>query len=98
MVIEYARNVVGLAGASSTEFDPEAKHPVIATMAEQVEILQSGEMGGTMRLGRFTAKLKPGSIVEELYGAPTSEERHRHRYEVNNSYRDQIGEAGLVFS
>ncbi len=98
IVIEYARNVVGLAGASSTEFDPEAKHPVIATMAEQVEILQSGEMGGTMRLGRFTAKLKPGSIVEELYGAPTSEERHRHRYEVNNSYRDQIGAAGLVFS
>jgi CTP synthase len=98
MVIEYARNVVGLAGASSTEFDPEAKHPVIATMAEQVEILQSGEMGGTMRLGRFTAKLKPGSIVEELYGAPTSEERHRHRYEVNNTYRDQIGAAGLVFS
>ncbi|NDH65529.1 MAG: hypothetical protein EBY26_04030, partial [Microbacteriaceae bacterium] len=98
MVIEYARNIVGLGGASSTEFDPEAAHPVIATMAEQVEILKSGEMGGTMRLGRYTAKLQPGSIVESLYDAPTSEERHRHRYEVNNSYRSQIAEAGLVFS
>ncbi len=98
MVIEYARNIVGLSGASSTEFDPQATHPVIATMAEQVEILKSGEMGGTMRLGRYTAKLQPGSIVESVYGASTSEERHRHRYEVNNAYRAQIAEAGLVFS
>ncbi len=98
MVIEYARNIVGLSGASSTEFDPEAQHPVIATIAEQVEILKAGEMGGTMRLGRYTAKLKPGSIVESLYDAPTSEERHRHRYEVNNAYRTQISDAGLVFS
>ncbi len=98
MVIEYARNVVGIADASSSEFDPESKNPVIATMAEQVAILESGDLGGTMRLGRYTAKLKPGSIVEALYGAPTSEERHRHRYEVNNSYREQISNAGLVFS
>jgi CTP synthase len=98
MVIEYARNMVGLEGASSTEFDPEAKYPVIATMAEQVDILAAGDMGGTMRLGLYEAKLKPGSIVEEVYGAPSVSERHRHRYEVNNSFRDQISEAGLVFS
>jgi CTP synthase len=98
MVIEYSRNVVGIADASSSEFDPESKNPVIATMAEQVAILESGDLGGTMRLGLYTAKLQPGSIVESLYEAPTSEERHRHRYEVNNAYRPQIAEAGLVFS
>jgi CTP synthase len=98
MVIEYARNEAGLDGASSTEFDPEAKYPVIATMAEQVDILAAGDMGGTMRLGKYTAALKPGSIVAEVYGSDTSEERHRHRYEVNNTFRDQISAAGLVFS
>jgi CTP synthase len=98
MVIEYARNEAGLEGASSTEFDPEAKYPVIATMAEQVDILAAGDMGGTMRLGKYTAALKPGSIVAEVYGSNTSEERHRHRYEVNNTFRDQISAAGLVFS
>jgi CTP synthase len=98
MVIEYARNVVGLEGASSTEFDPDAKYPVIATMAEQVDILAAGDMGGTMRLGMYAAKLKPGSIVADVYGSESIEERHRHRYEVNNSYRNQISEAGLVFS
>jgi CTP synthase len=98
MVIEYARNEAGLEGASSTEFDPEAKYPVIATMAEQVDILAAGDMGGTMRLGTYTAALKPGSIVESVYGSSTSEERHRHRYEVNNAFRDQIAAAGLVFS
>ena len=98
MVIEFARSKAGLAGASSTEFDPEAKYPVIATMAEQVDILASGDMGGTMRLGLYEAKLKSGSIVAEVYGAESIEERHRHRYEVNNNYRAQIAEAGLVFS
>ena len=98
MVIEYARNIVGLAGASSTEFDPDAKYPVIATMAEQVDILASGEMGGTMRLGLYEAKLKPGSIVAEVYESELVSERHRHRYEVNNSFRDEIAAAGLVFS
>ena len=98
MVIEFARSKAGLAGASSTEFDPEAKYPVIATMAEQVDILASGDMGGTMRLGLYEAKLKAGSIVAEVYGAESIEERHRHRYEVNNNYRAQIAEAGLVFS
>lgn len=98
MVIEYSRNVAGLEGASSTEFDPDAKYPVIATMAEQVDILAAGDMGGTMRLGTYTAALKSGSIAERVYGSSTSEERHRHRYEVNNKYRDQISAAGLVFS
>lgn len=99
MVIEYARNVAGLAGASSTEFDPEAAHPVIATMAEQVDILSGrGDMGGTMRLGLYDAVLTEGSLVRELYGQPTAQERHRHRYEVNNAYRQQIADAGLVFS
>ena len=98
MVIEYSRNIVGLDGASSTEFNPEAKYPVIATMAEQVDILAAGDMGGTMRLGLYEAKLKPGSIVAEVYGSELIDERHRHRYEVNNTYRDQISNAGLVFS
>ena len=98
MVIEYARNVVGLDGASSTEFDPDAKYPVIATMAEQVDILAAGDMGGTMRLGTYTAKLTPGSIVAGVYGSTESQERHRHRYEVNNNFREQIGAAGLQFS
>jgi len=98
MVIEYARNKAGLAGASSSEFDPETEFPVIATMEEQVEIIAGGDLGGTMRLGLYPADLAEGSIVEELYGAPVASERHRHRYEVNNSYRAQIADAGLWFS
>jgi len=98
MVIEYSRNVLGLEGASSTEFEPDTKYPVIATMAEQVEILASGDMGHTMRLGLFEAKLTPGSVVAEAYGKTTVQERHRHRYEVNNSFRDQLSAAGLSFS
>ncbi|MDA0289703.1 MAG: CTP synthase [Actinomycetota bacterium] len=99
MVIEYARSHANLAGASSTEFDPDAQHPVIATMAEQVDIVSGqGDMGGTMRLGLYEAALKKGSIVAELYGAPTITERHRHRYEVNNAYRADLEKAGLVFS
>ena len=98
MVIEYARNVAGLEGASSTEFDPETTVPVIATMAEQVDIIDGGDLGGTMRLGLYEAALAEGSLAASLYGASTSSERHRHRYEVNNRYRDAIGEAGLSFS
>ena len=98
MVIEYSRNKAGLPGASSSEFDPDTEFPVIATMAEQVEILDHGDLGGTMRLGLYEAALEPGSIVSELYGASTASERHRHRYEVNNHYRDKISEAGLMFS
>ena len=98
MVVEYARDVAGLSGASSSEFDPDTEFPVIATMAEQVDIISSGDLGGTMRLGLYEAALAPGSIVSELYGATTIAERHRHRYEVNNAYREQIGAAGLQFS
>jgi CTP synthase len=98
MVIEYARNEAGLPGASSTEFDPDTDTPVIATMAEQVEIIAGGDLGGTMRLGLYPAKLADGSIVAELYGASEASERHRHRYEVSNIYRDRIAEAGLWFS
>ena len=98
MVIEYAQNVAGLEGASSTEFDPDTPVPVIATMAEQVDIIDSGDLGGTMRLGLYEAKLAEGSLAARLYGSGTAIERHRHRYEVNNRYREQIAAAGLSFS
>lgn len=98
MVIEYARHVAGIEGASSSEFDPDATHPVIATMAEQVDIIDHGDMGGTMRLGLYEAELAEGSLVAEVYGANRASERHRHRYEVNNRYRDRIAEAGMWFS
>jgi CTP synthase len=99
MVIEYARNVAGLQGASSTEFEPDCDHPVIATMDEQKSIVRGeGDLGGTMRLGLYPAVLTPGSVVAQTYGATRIEERHRHRYEVNNDYRDALEAAGLVFS
>ncbi|MDN3312054.1 CTP synthase [Microbacterium oryzae] len=98
MVIEYARDMAGIAEASSTEFDPESTAPVIATMAEQVDIIDRGDLGGTMRLGLYPARLAEGSLAADLYGAAEVQERHRHRYEVNNAYRAQIAEAGLVFS
>ena len=98
MVIEYSRNVTGIHDATSSEFDPEGASPVIATMAEQVDKLAASEMGGTMRLGLYEAKLLPGSLVSEIYGSATASERHRHRYEVNNNFREQIAASGLVFS
>lgn len=98
MVIEYARTMAGLEGASSSEFDPDTVHPVVATMAEQVDILDHGDLGGTMRLGLYPADLAEGSIAAEVYGSTRASERHRHRYEVNNAYREQLTEAGLVFS
>jgi CTP synthase len=99
MVIEYARNVAGLEGANSLEFDESTPHPVVATMADQRDVV-SGErdMGGTMRLGLYPAKLAEGSQVANVYGLPYVDERHRHRYEVANSYRAQLEEAGLRFS
>jgi CTP synthase len=98
MVIEYARNKAGLTGASSSEFDPDTEFPVIATMEEQIEIIAGGDLGGTMRLGLYPADLAGGSLVAELYGARTASERHRHRYEVNNAFREQIADAGMWFS
>ncbi|MEG9226077.1 CTP synthase [Aeromicrobium sp. Sec7.5] len=99
IVIEYARHEAGIVDASSTEFDANTAAPVIATMAEQQAFVDgAGDLGGTMRLGRYPASLTPGSIVAEVYGTDKVEERHRHRYEVNNTYRDQIAEAGLSFS
>ena len=99
MVIEYARDVAGIDGASSSEFDPSTTAPVIATMAEQQAFVEgAGDLGGTMRLGLYPAVLKAGSVVAATYGSDKVEERHRHRYEVNNRYRDQLESAGLVFS
>ncbi len=99
MVIEYARTVAGLEGANSAEFDEGTAHAVIATMADQRDVV-AGErdMGGTMRLGLYPAKLAEGSLVREAYGEPYVDERHRHRYEVSNAYRSQLEGAGLVFS
>jgi len=99
MVIEIARNKAGLTSANSAEFDPTTDAPVIATMAGQEKnVAGEADMGGTMRLGLYKAALQPGSIVAETYGANEISERHRHRYEVNNNYREQISKAGLVFS
>ncbi|MGC5075440.1 CTP synthase [Agrococcus sp. DT81.2] len=98
MVIEAARNLAGIEGASSTEFDEATPAPVIATMAEQKQHIHGGDLGGTMRLGLYEAKLAEGSLAARLYGADVSHERHRHRYEVNNAYRDEISAAGLAFS
>jgi CTP synthase len=99
MVIEYARNVAGIAGASSSEFDPGTEDPVIATMEEQKAFVDgAGDLGGTMRLGLYPAQLTHGSVIAKAYGKDEVQERHRHRYEVNNGYRQQLEEAGLVFS
>jgi CTP synthase len=99
MVIEFARNVAGIDGASSSEFDPDTEHPVIATMDEQRHIVSgAGDLGGTMRLGLYPATLAAGSIVAGRYGTDRVAERHRHRYEVNNAYRARLEGAGLVVS
>ncbi len=99
MVIEAARNLAGLEGANSAEFEPEAPDPVIATMASQVAaVAGEADLGGTMRLGAYPANLVPGSVVAQAYGSTAVSERHRHRYEVNNEYREQLEKAGLVVS
>ncbi|HEX5614941.1 MAG TPA: CTP synthase [Acidimicrobiia bacterium] len=94
-VIEFARNVCGLVGANSSEFDPHSPAPVIDLMDEQREIV---DLGGTMRLGAYPAKLRPGTQVRELYGDEVVYERHRHRYEVNNRFRQQLEDAGMICS
>lgn len=94
-VIEYARNVVGLKDANSKEFDEGASHPVIDLMLEQKNVKG---YGGTMRLGAYDCVVEKGTVAHKAYGETKISERHRHRYEVNNEYIDQIKEAGLVFS
>lgn len=99
MVIEAARNLAGIKDANSAEFKEDSGTHVIATMDDQKAIVAGGgDMGGSMRLGLYKAALTPGSIVAEAYGATEISERHRHRYEVNNEYREQIAAAGLNFS
>jgi CTP synthase len=95
MVVEFARNVAGLPGANSSEFAPETPHPVIDLMDEQAGI---ENLGGTMRLGAYQARLEDGSQVAKIYGESSVSERHRHRYEVNNRYRQALEEAGLALS
>lgn len=98
LVIEYARNVVGLEGAHTVEINENTPHPVVAMMDAQKEVLARKDYGGTMRLGAYPAKLKEGSIAAEAYGASDVSERHRHRYEINPAYIEQLTAAGLVFS
>jgi CTP synthase len=99
MVIEAARNLAGLDGAGSTEFDEASPHAVISTMPDQTDVVAGQrDMGGTMRLGAYPAALLPDSVVATAYGVTEVSERHRHRYEVNNAYRDKLAAAGLVIS
>ncbi len=98
MTISFARNVLGLKNANSTEFDGKTSDPVIATMQDQVEKIKNKNYGGTMRLGAYPCVLEKGTIAATSYGKAKIEERHRHRYEVNNSYIESLKKAGLVFS
>jgi CTP synthase len=99
MVIEAARNLAGIAEANSAEFEPDTPHPVIATMANQVAaVAGEADLGGSMRLGAYPANLLPDSVVARAYGSTAVSERHRHRYEVNNDYRQQLEKSGLVVS
>nr|MBA3606741.1 CTP synthase [Acidimicrobiia bacterium] len=95
MTIEFARNVLGLTDANSTEFDPTTQHPVIDLMHDQRDVT---DKGGTMRLGAYYAVLAPGTKVAEAYGEPVVSERHRHRYEFNSNYRARLEQAGFVCS
>src|SRR6266542_6416620 len=90
-VLEFARDVLGLASANSLEFDERTPHPVVTLMASQVGV---EDKGGTMRLGSYACKLKEGTKARELYAADFIHERHRHRYELNNAYRQQFEEIG----
>jgi CTP synthase len=94
-IIEFARNACGLEGADSAEFAPESPHRVISLLDSQLKVT---DKGGTMRLGAYPAHLADGTRVREIYGEGDISERHRHRFEVNNEYRDTLAEAGLVFS
>ncbi|HYD93249.1 MAG TPA: CTP synthase [Candidatus Paceibacterota bacterium] len=97
-VIEFARNVLGIADAHTVEIDPNTKNPIVDVMPEQIDLIASGNYGGTMRLGVYTEVITPGTIAHEAYGKDEVEERHRHRYEINPSYVKQLEEGGIVFS
>ena len=94
-IVEFARDVIGYKDANSIELDPETTHPVIALMPEQNGV---ENLGGTLRLGAYPCVLKEGSKARELYGTEEISERHRHRYEVNNDYRQELEENGMVLS
>jgi CTP synthase len=94
-VVEFARNVLGLVSANTTEITPSSKYPVIHVMPEQVKKLLHKDYGGTMRLGAWECKLEPGTLVRKLYGKSEISERHRHRYEFNNEYKKDLEKAGL---
>ena len=94
-VVEFARNLCGLKGANSAEFEKDGPHPVIALMADQRAVK---DKGGTMRLGAYPCKIRPGTLAASIYGREEIQERHRHRFEVNNDYREQLAKAGLVLS
>ncbi|MDB5264868.1 MAG: pyrG [Parcubacteria group bacterium] len=98
MVIEYARHKLGLEEANTVEINPDTAHPIVAMMDSQKDTIAKGNYGGTMRLGTYKAKLGDGTIAAEAYGASEVDERHRHRYEINPAYVEQIKEKGLVFS
>jgi CTP synthase len=97
-VVEFARNVCGMSGANSTEFDHSTASPVIDIMPEQASIVRESRYGGTMRLGAYPAVLAKGSAVESLYTSANVLERHRHRYEVNPKYIEALEKKGIVFS
>lgn len=98
MVIEYARNVAGLAGANTAEIDAQAPHLIVDVMVDQKALLAGGKYGGTMRLGSYEEHIAGGTIAYEAYQAPVVHERHRHRYEINPAYVGQLRDAGMVFS
>jgi CTP synthase len=94
MVIELARHALQTDEVNSTEFDPHVKHPVIDLMPDQHSVV---DMGGSMRLGIYPCHFAPGSLAAEAYGEPVAQERHRHRFELNNAYRDILARQGMVF-
>ncbi|MEX0621724.1 MAG: CTP synthase [Candidatus Woykebacteria bacterium] len=96
--VEFARNVAKLNKAHTTEINTETPHPVIDVMSEQEKLLEGKDYGGTMRLGSFACKIKPGTFVRQIYGTDSIDERHRHRYEFNNKYREKLEKAGLIIS
>ncbi|MEO6536170.1 MAG: CTP synthase [Candidatus Paceibacterota bacterium] len=98
MVVEYARNILGLTDAHTVEINPDTKNPVVAVMDAQKKHIAEGNYGGTMRLGTYVENIKSGTIAHDAYGSDSVEERHRHRYEINPAYVDQLTEAGMVFS